>query len=104
MSDVVTVTVVLAVTVPAVAVNPAVVEFAATETEVGVVRAELVSEIATVTPPAGAALLSVTVQVLDAFGPRLLGLHASDETSVEAVRLTVALAELPLYVAVTVAL
>jgi hypothetical protein len=36
----------------------------------------------------------VTVQVLDEFGPRLLGLHASDETSTEAVKLMVALAEL----------
>jgi hypothetical protein len=54
-------------------------------------------------PPAGATLLNVTVQVLEAFGPRLVGLHPSDDTTTGATRLMVAFAEL-LYVAVTVAL
>jgi hypothetical protein len=61
------------------------------------------SEIAIAAPPVGAALLRVTVQVLEAFGPRLVGLHASEETTTDGDRVMVALAELPLYVAVTVA-
>ena len=52
----------------------------------------------------GAALDKVTVQLLDAFGPRLVGLHVSEEISTGATRLTVALAELLLYVALSVAL
>jgi hypothetical protein len=44
------------------------------------------------------------VQVLDELGPRLLGLHDNAETRTAAVRFTVALAELLLYVAVIVAL
>jgi hypothetical protein len=44
------------------------------------------------------------VQVLDEFGPRLPGLHDNAETTTAAVRFTVALAELLLYVAVIVAL
>jgi hypothetical protein len=44
------------------------------------------------------------VQVLEAFGPRLLGLHESEEINSGATRLTVEIAELLLYVAVTVAL
>ena len=42
--------------------------------------------------------------MLDEFGPRLLGLHDNVETRTAAVRFTVALAELLLYVAVIVAL
>jgi hypothetical protein len=49
-------------------------------------------------------LLNVTVQVLEALAPRLVGLQASEDTSTGAIRLMVALAELLLYVAVTVAL
>ena len=44
------------------------------------------------------------MQVLEAFGPRLLGLHESEETNTGATRLTIVLAEVLLYVAVTVAL
>jgi len=47
----------------------------------------------TVTVPA-AALVNVTVQVLEEFGPRLEGLHKSEETITAADRLTVVLAEL----------
>jgi hypothetical protein len=36
----------------------------------------------------------VTVHVLEEFDPRLFGLHASEDTSTEATRLTVAVAEL----------
>ncbi len=51
----------------------------------------------------GAAFESVTVHELVAFDPRLVGLHASELTNTGNTRLTVAGAELPLYVAVTVA-
>jgi hypothetical protein len=42
--------------------------------------------------------------VVEAFGPRLAGLHESEETSTVATKLTVELAEVLLYAAVTVAL
>ena len=69
---------------------------AATMMEGGAERVELVLERVTSAPPAGAALVSVTVQALKELGPRMEGLQASEETREEAVRLTVALAELPL--------
>ncbi|MEI9972366.1 MAG: hypothetical protein WDO73_10135 [Ignavibacteriota bacterium] len=77
---------------------------AATVTDAGTVRVELVFVKVTLAPPAGAACVRVTVQVLDEFGPRLLGLQDNADTITAAVRFTVALAELLLYVAVTVAL
>jgi hypothetical protein len=54
-------------------------------------------------PPVGAAFVSVTVHELVAFDPKLVGLHTSELTSTGAIKLIVAGAELPLYVAVTVA-
>ena len=80
------------------AVKVAEVDPADTVTEAGVVSRELLSETATEVPPAGAALLSVTVQVLEELLPRLVGLQASEETETVAgaTRLTVVLAELPL--------
>ncbi len=54
-------------------------------------------------PPVGAAFVNVTVQELVAFDPRLVGLHTSELTNTGATRPIVAGAELPLYVAVTVA-
>ena len=50
------------------------------------------------------ALLSVTVQVAEAPDARLEGLHATEVGTTDAVRLTVALAALPLYDAVIVEL
>jgi hypothetical protein len=94
----------LLATVVVVALNVAVVAAAATVTDVGTVRVALVLVSVTTAPPDGAACVSVTVQVLDAFGPRLVGLHASVDTKTDAARLIVAFAELLLYVAVTVAL
>ena len=82
----------------------AVVAAAATVTDAGTVSVALVFVRATRAPPAGAAFVRVTVQVLEAFAPRLLGLQASEDTSTGATRLMVALAELLLYVAVIVAL
>ena len=66
----------------------------ATVTDAGTVRVELVLVRVTIAPPEGAALVSVTVQVLEELGPRLVGLQASEETSAAATRLMVALAEL----------
>jgi hypothetical protein len=77
-----------------VALKVAVVAAAATVTEPGTVSVALVFVSVTLAPPAGATLVSVTVQVLDAFGPKLVGLQESDETNTDAVSVTVALAEL----------
>ena len=87
-----------------VALKLVVVAPAATLTEVGVVSTVLLSERATLAPPVGAALVNVTVQVPEALGPRLLGAHAMEDTRTGATRLTLALAELPFWVAVMVAL
>ena len=87
-----------------VALNVAVVAVAATVTDAGTVNVAFVFVSATNAPPVGADCVKVTVQVLDPFCPRLVGLHVSDDTSTGATRLTVAFAELLLYVAVTVAL
>jgi len=81
-------------TVVVVALNVAVVAAAATVTDAGTVRVVLVFVRVTLAPPVGAAFVSVTVHVLDEFGPKLVGLHASEDTRTEATRLTVVLAEL----------
>jgi hypothetical protein len=57
----------------------------------------------TTAPPTGATFVNVTVHALVALDPRLLGLHTNELTSTGATRPIVAGAELPLYVAVTVA-
>jgi hypothetical protein len=80
--------------VPVVTVKVAEVAAAATVTDAGTVRVALVFDKVTLAPPVGAALVSVTVQVLDALDPRLLGLHDTAETNTAAVRFTVVLAEL----------
>jgi hypothetical protein len=77
---------------------------AATVTDAGTVRVELVLDRVTTAPPVAAALLKVTAQVPEELRPRLVGLQASEETRTGAIRLMVALAELPLYAAVIVAL
>ena len=77
-----------------VALKVAVVAAAVTVTEAGTVSVAFVLVRVMSAPPAGAALVRVTVQVLEAFGPRLVGLQASDDTSTGATRVTVALAEL----------
>jgi hypothetical protein len=69
---------------------------AGTVTDAGTVRAELVLVKVTIAPPVGAAWLRVTVQVLEETGPRLIELQTTEETSADAARLIVALAELPL--------
>ena len=68
---------------------------AATVTEGATVSAALEFERVTLAPPAGAGWVRVTVQMLEAFEPRLVGLHETAETDTEGTtRLTVAVAEL----------
>lgn len=94
----------LAANVPVVALKAADVEPAATVTEAGTVRAALVLVSATEVPPAGAAKLRVTVQVLEAFSPRLVGLQANveSETVAGGTRPTVVVCEPPFRVPVIV--
>ena len=89
--------------VPAVAVKLPVVADAATVTDAGTVSAAWLLLSDTDAPPVGAAFDSVTVHELLAFDPKLVGLHVKELTSTGATRLIVAGAELPLYVAVMVA-
>ena len=77
-----------------VALKVADVAAAATVTEAATVSAALELERVTLAPPAGAGCVKVTVHVLEELAPMLAGLQASDETSTDAVRLTVVLAEL----------
>ena len=67
-----------------------------TVTVAGTVKVPLVLVRLAVALPVGAGWVRVTVQVLEEFGPRLVGLQASDETSTGADRPTVVTAELPL--------
>ena len=67
---------------------------AATVTEGATVSVALEFERLMLAPPAGAAWVRNTVHVLEELAARLVGLQASDETSTDAIRLTVALAEL----------
>jgi hypothetical protein len=61
----------------------AVVAAAATVTEAGTVKAALLLLSATGAPPAGAALVRVTVQALVAFGPMVEGAQVNDESSTD---------------------
>jgi hypothetical protein len=67
---------------------------AATVTEAGTVKVALEFARVTLAPPAGAAWVRVTVQVLEELAPMLEGLQLRDETSTDAARFTVVLAEL----------
>jgi hypothetical protein len=79
-----------------VALNVAAVAAGFTVTDAGTLSVEFVFDKVTSAPPTGAALVRVTVQVLEAFGPRLAGVQTTDETVTVAgaVRVTVAFAEL----------
>ena len=88
--------------VPAVTVNVAEEAPAAMVTDAGVVSSELLSDSVTAVL-AVAALLKVTVQVLAALEPRVVGVHASEESVTAAARQMVAVFETPLSVAVTTA-
>jgi len=90
---------------PAVAVKPAVVATAATATDDATVSSVLFEAKATVDPPAGAAALNVTVQVLEAPDAKLAGLHCSNDTVTGGdVSVIEADCDPPLSVAVTLAL
>jgi hypothetical protein len=73
----------------AVALNVAVVAPAVTVTDAGTISTALLLASVTLDPPAGAAWVSVTVQMLTALCARLVGLQARPETSTGASRLTV---------------
>ena len=88
--------------VPAVTLNVAEVAPAATATDAGVVSKELLSDSVTVVL-AVAALLNVTVQVLAALEPRVVGVQASEDSVTAAARLMVAVFDTPLIAAVTTA-
>ena len=94
----------LAMVAAAVALKVAVVPPAATVTDAGTVSKILLLASATLDPPAGAVWVSVTVQVLVALCPRLVGAHAKVDTTTGASRLMAAVCELLPRVAVTVAL
>ena len=79
--------------VPVVAPKVAVVAPWATVTEPGTVNSALLSLKVTLAPPAGAALVSVTVQVLVPFDPQLVGLHDTEDIRTEAAKVTVVFAE-----------
>ncbi len=95
------VAVALAETVPAVATKEPEVAAAAMLSEAGAVSNALLLEIATVRPPAGAAALSVTVQVLVAREARELGEQLSAPTFTSGDRVMEAVFEVPFNVAVT---
>ena len=81
-------------TVPVVTLKVAEVAAAATVTDDGTVRVELLFDRLTLAPPVGAGWVRVTVQVLDEFEPRLVGLHDTADTKTAAAKFTVVLAEL----------
>ena len=70
-------------------------DVAATVTEAGTLRIELLSASVTLAPPVGAVWVKVTVQVLEELGPIVEGLQASEDTPSEAPRLSVVLTKLP---------
>jgi hypothetical protein len=94
----------LAIVAPAVALKVAVVVPADTVTEAGTVREMLLLASVIAEPPVGAVCVSVTVHVLAELCPRLVGLQATPEIWSPVNRLMVAVWELVLRVAVTVAL
>ena len=100
--EAVSVTLWLAVTLPAVAVKVPEVDPAATTTEAGTVSAALLDDNVTVEPPVGAACGSVIVQFEVAPETTLDGEHCSVVT-VTGVTAIEAVAELPFSEAVTVA-
>lgn len=91
-------------TVPAAAVKLAVVALAVTLTDAGTLTVDVLDEMFTLAPPLGAAVESVTVQVLLPFDDNMLGTHWTDERLVGATSTMFVVCEMPLRVAVTVPL
>jgi hypothetical protein len=93
-----------ALRLPVLIPNDPVVAFAATVTEPGIVSPDSpVLLRLTTAPPDPAAFDSVTVQFPLPFAPSVVGLHCSEEIPTGASRDSVKEAEVPLYVAVTIA-
>ena len=92
----------LTIEAAAVALNVAVVDPDATVTDAGTVSEALLLPSVTLEPPVEAVWVSVTVHVLTALCPRLVGLQATPDTSTGASRLIVAVCELLPRAAVTV--
>ena len=67
---------------------------AGTVTEGATVSTALEFARVTLAPPTGAGCVKVTVQVLEELAPTLAGVQVSEETSTDAARFTVVLAEL----------
>ena len=84
----------LLVMAPVVTLKFADVAAALTVTDAGTVNVALEFARVTLAPPVGAAWVKVTVQVLEEFAPMPVGLQLRDETSTDAARFTVVLAEL----------
>ena len=82
--------------VPLVAPKVVVADPAATVAEAGTVSAAALLDKATLAPPTGATCVSVMVQVLEEFCPRLAGLQLSEETNTGAVKVMLAVAEVQL--------
>jgi hypothetical protein len=76
--------------------NTAELDPAAIVTDAGAVSWLFEVETATLTPPVGALLLRVTVQLLSADGESTAGMQPSEDMTAGATRAIVALAELPL--------
>jgi hypothetical protein len=92
-------------TVPAVAVKLDAVEPAGTRTDAGTVKNELLEEMATVAPPAGAVWVNVTAQVVDALEVRLESEQFNPDRAGRGARSeSVACEELPLRLAASTAL
>lgn len=87
---------------PACRVKDAVFDPAATVTEAGTESRVLVLDSETLAPPESAFFVSVTVQVAEAEGARVAGVQDTAETRTGATRLTAAVLETPLRVAVRV--
>ena len=88
---------------PVVALKGADVAAAGTVMDAGTVRVALVFVRVTIAPPAGAAFVKVTVQVVEALGPTLAGLQAREETRTGASRDRLVEVDVPLREAVSVA-
>jgi hypothetical protein len=104
LSDAVRVAVWSAARLPVEIPNVAEVELAGTVRDAGAVKTvAALLDIVTAEPPVGAALESVTVQVVLAFAPSALGVHTKDDTRTAACNETVVDAEDPLRETVSVA-
>ena len=83
-------------TADVVALKVAEIAAAATVTDAGTFKIELLFARVTLAPPAGAGWVRVTVQVLEDFAARLLGLQDRVDSDAGAIKVKVLVAELPL--------